>query len=99
MTGPKGREAGWARLQRAQRALFVELGRRIFRLRPRDPSAALGALAAIGRRAFLAGWTRHHPDLLPLHERLLEIEAALARANPERLEIRGERRGRRESGG
>lgn len=79
MAGITGRDGVRQRLLRAQRALFVELGRRIFRLRPRDPRAARGALAAIGRRAFVAGWSRHHPDLLPLHQRLLQLEAALAR--------------------
>lgn len=99
MTVSTGREGGRDRLLRAQRALFVELGRRIFRLRPRDPSAARGALAAIGRRAFHAGWSRDHPDLLPLHERLVEIEAALARVDSERRQNRGDRRSRRESAG
>lgn len=73
------RDAGRQSILRARRSLFIELGRRIFRLRPRDPRAARGALAAIGRRAFVAGWSRHHPDLLPLHQRLLQLEAALAR--------------------
>lgn len=68
------------RLLRARRALFVELGRRIFRVRPRDPHAARGALEAIGRRAFAAGWSRHHPELLPIHQRLVQLEAALGRA-------------------
>lgn len=99
MTVPTGREAGRDRLLRAQRALFVELGRRIFRLRPRNPSAARGALAAIGRRAFLSGWSRDQPDLLALHERLLEIEEALGQGDPERLEVRGRWRERREPGG
>lgn len=99
MTVSTGREGGRDRLLRAQRALFVELGRRIFRLRPRNPSAARGALAAIGRRAFDAGWSRDHPDLLPLHERLVEIEATLARADSGRWQNGGHRRGRRESTG
>lgn len=68
------------RLLRARRVLFVELGRRIFRLRPRDPRAARGALEGIGRRAFAAGWSRHQPDLLPLHRRLLQVETALRRS-------------------
>jgi hypothetical protein len=99
MTVSTGREGARERLLGAQRALFVELGRRIFRLRPRDPSAARGALAAIGRRAFHAGWSRDHPDLLPLHERLVEIEVALARADSERRQDAGHRGGRRESAG
>ncbi|HEV8663573.1 MAG TPA: hypothetical protein VGT06_10610 [Candidatus Methylomirabilis sp.] len=68
------------RLLRARRVLFVELGRRIFRLRPRDPRTARGALEGIGRRAFAAGWPRHQPDLLPLHQHLLQLETALRRA-------------------
>lgn len=99
MTVPTGLERGRDRLLRVQRALFVELGRRIFRLRPRDPSAARGALAAIGRRAFHAGWSRDHPDLFSLHERLVEIQAALARVDSERRQNRGHRRGRRGSAG
>lgn len=79
MAGITGRDGVRQRLLRARRSLFIELGRGIFRLRPRDPHAARGALAAIGRRAFVAGWSRHHPDLLPLHQRLLQLEAALAR--------------------
>lgn len=80
MVGATGRNAGRQRLLGARRALFIELGRRIFRLRPRDPHSARGALAAIGRRAFIEGWSRDHPDLHPIHERLLQIEAALGRA-------------------
>jgi len=88
-----GRDAGRKRLLRARRSLFVELGRKIFRLRPRDPQAARGVLEAIGRRAFVGGWSRHHPDLLPLHQRLLQLQAALARAR------RDGRRGRRKQHG
>lgn len=80
MGGATDRAEERERLLRARRALFVEMGRRIFRLRPRDPHAARGALAAIGRRVFIEGWSRDHQDLHPIHERLLQIEAALDRA-------------------
>ncbi len=95
MGGATDRAAERQRLLRARRVLFVELGRRIFRLRPRDPHAARGALAAIRRRAFIEGWSRHHPDLLPIHQRLLQLEAALGRAGGDLQRSREQRHGRR----